>query len=665
MEQQDLLAMPSPVDIRGQIQLWEEAGWIRTLDLELALMLADTVQLNDDWPLLLVVFASHQLGRGHSCVDPQSIYNDPDRYLALPPDGARNSAVMTPSQLLAEISLDRWMALLSDSVLIDQGAGSAPLVYDAGLLYLRRMWLLECLVARSITERTSKDRATSDLISNDLATLFPTHAELDWQKIACAVAASSYFSVITGGPGTGKTTTVVRLLAVLNQQALRSGMTLNIALAAPTGKAAARLTESIEGALQSLPEGYAEGLSSEVQTLHRLLGVIPNSGRYRYHKNHKLPVDLLVVDEASMVDLSLFAATLDALPEHAQLVMLGDKDQLASVEAGAALADLCTDAEVGRYTQARVDWLARVTGCKIDQWLGSQGDSGNLQLNQHLVMLRESHRFSAESGIGQLASAVNDGLSDRVEQLLITEPDDLRRLNVDELQRTLKGLVLGDQHFAGYRAYLTLLEGVVADDQAAEVLAAFDRFRLLSALRRGPEGVVALNEQVESILNAEGLIERDSHQESEWYVGRPVMVTQNDYVVGLANGDIGITLMTESGLRVAFAKASNSQDKQSHQDEADRRGKVRWIHPSRLQSVETAYVMTVHKSQGSEFEHAAYLSPSRSNPVLTRELLYTAITRSKSRFTLVEMNRSVLMHTVSAKVERASGLYKRLAKALL
>ena len=651
MEQQDLLAMSAPVDIRGQIQLWEEAGWIRTLDLELALMLADTMQLDDDWPLLLVVFASHQLGRGHSCVDPVSIYSDPDRYLALPPDGARKSAIMTPSQLLADISFDNWMGLLSESKLIDLGAGSAPLVYDEGLLYLRRMWLLECLVARYITARTVTERSISEQIATDLATLFPTQGELDWQKIACAVSASSYFSVITGGPGTGKTTTVVRLLALLNRQAIRNGTSINIALAAPTGKAAARLTESIEGALKSLPDGYAEGLSSEVQTLHRLLGVIPNSGRYRYHKNHKLPVDLLVVDEASMVDLSLFAATLDALPEHAQLVMLGDKDQLASVEAGAALADLCTDALVGGYTEARVGWLASVTGCKIDEWLATQGVSGDLQLNQHLVMLRESHRFSADSGIGRLASAVNEGLGHQVEQLLSAHADDLRRLNVEDLHKTLKGLVLGDSQFAGYRAYLSLLKGEVSDEQAAEALVAFDRFRLLSALRRGPEGVVALNEQVESILAAEGLIERSSHRDSEWYAGRPVMVTQNDYVVGLANGDIGITLMTESGLRVAFAKGQGKE--------------VRWIHPSRLQSVETAYVMTVHKSQGSEFEHAAYLSPSRSNPVLTRELLYTAITRSKSRFTLVELNRSVLMYTVSAKVERASGLYKRLAKALL
>ena len=663
MEQQDLLTTPSAVDIRSQIQLWEEAGWIRTLDLELALMLAEAVHLDDDWSLLLAVFASHQLGRGHSCVDPLSIYKDPDRYLALPPDGSRNSAIMTPSQLLAEISLDRWMSLLTDSSLIDKGAGAAPLVFDAGLLYLRRMWLLECLVAKYINQKASKERATSELISTDLKTLFPSHSDMDWQKIACAVAASSYFSVITGGPGTGKTTTVVRLLALLNQQALRTGGTLNIALAAPTGKAAARLTESIEGALQSLPEGYAEGLSSEVQTLHRLLGVIPNSGRYRYHKNQKLPIDLLVVDEASMVDLSLFAATLDALPEHAQLVMLGDKDQLASVEAGAALADLCTDAVVGGYSEARVEWLAKVTGCKIDQWLVSQGNSGELPLNQNLVMLRESHRFGAESGIGRLASAVNGGECDRVEHLLTSESDDLRRLNVDELQKTLKSLVLGEQGFAGYRAYLSLLKAEVTDDQAVEVLSAFDQFRLLSALRRGPEGVVALNEQVELILQAEGLIERNANQDSEWYVGRPVMVTQNDYVVGLANGDIGITLMTESGLRVAFAQAAKSQNKQG-QNQVNSQ-KVRWIHPSRLQSVETAYVMTVHKSQGSEFEHAAYLSPSRSNPVLTRELLYTAITRSKSRFTLVEMNRSVLMHTVSAKVERASGLYKRLAIALL
>jgi exodeoxyribonuclease V alpha subunit len=593
------------------LELWLEAGWIRSIDMEVALHLSELYDNDSSWGALALVLVSHQLGRGHSCVDVHSLYEDPDRYLALPPEFARLSGIPLPSELFKRLTKSEWLNAVNQSALAGQAEENTPLVFDQERLYLKRMWQVESRVADRLKQRIAISSSSGNQIEAYLDQLFPnSDAGVDWQRVACANSAVRRFAVITGGPGTGKTTTVVKLLALLKRLSDDRGEHLDIALAAPTGKAAARLSSSIGGALERLPEGYGQGLHAQVETVHRLIGVSSSGRRNRYRKGHTLAVDLLVVDEASMLDIELFDALLDALSDRTQLILLGDKDQLASVEAGSVLADLC-----------RVE-----------------SDSHN---DGFVTELQTSHRFSSESGIGQLARSVNRGSLNDYHDVWRGAYSDIHYHSGDDLRKQVADRVLStDPQLPGYAGYLAAL--AQPDFDPLRVLELFDHFRLLTPLRRGPEGVEALNHLCESVLSSKGLIDVDD----EWYIGRPVMVTANDYAVSLANGDVGICLEREGRLSVAFINDTGDA--------------VRWVDPLRLESVETAYAMTVHKSQGSEFKHVAYLSPSRANPVLSRELLYTAITRASSQFTLIEMNGSVTQQTITTQTERASGLYQRL-----
>ncbi|MEY2633350.1 MAG: exodeoxyribonuclease subunit alpha, partial [Pseudomonadota bacterium] len=492
---------------------------------------------------------------------------------------------------------------------------------------------------------------------------------------ACALAARRSFAIITGGPGTGKTTTVVRLLAVLQALALAGGKAaspLRIRLAAPTGKAAARLNAAIARAVAGLKlEALADGerirqaIPLQVSTLHRLLGSRPDSRRFRHHGGNPLPLDVLVIDEASMVDLEMMAAVLDALPATARLILLGDKDQLASVEAGAVLGELCRRAERGHYTRETRDWLQEASGTGLPEDLL---DTEGQPLDQAVVMLRHSHRFGAGSGIGQLAAAVNAGDLTALRPILATPRPDLARWRRGlEGEAALERLLLagclatnGVESAGaaglvrqGYRHYLTVMRAqrpvasapaAALDLWAGAVLEAHGEFQLLCALRRGPWGVEGLNQRVAGLLFRAGLIPATEG----WYPGRPVLVTRNDYGLGLMNGDIGITLALPrpdgggDSLRVAFPAA-------------DGQG-IHWVQPSRLQAVETVYALTVHKSQGSEFRHAALLLPEQLNPILTRELIYTGITRAREAFTLLETGQpQVLEQGVMRRVLRGGG----------
>jgi exodeoxyribonuclease V alpha subunit len=566
---------------------------------------------------------------------------------------------------------------LQHSDLVDEGSGQAPLVLAGHRLYLRRYWCLERDVERAIQARmlTPDDLATDgpmDLVRTTLDTLFPATqpSAVDWQKVACALAARSAFSVITGGPGTGKTTTVVRLLALLQRLALAHAphRPLVIRLAAPTGKAAARLKQSIRHAIHQLPGAQPEDavardhIPTEVSTLHRLLGTRPDSRMFRHDARHPLALDVLVIDEASMVDLEMMAATLQALPAQARLVLLGDKDQLASVEAGSVLGELCRQARDGHYRPETAQWLQSLTGQPLPEDLQ---DPQGPALDQHIVMLRHSHRFDSGSGIGQLAAAVNAG-DDRAVQQVLSEahPDVFEHHWPSVDDERLQALILPPQNPSvgppGLSHYLHVmqaqrppLEAAPAewDAWALRVLAAHGQFQLLCALRKGPSGVLGLNARVQAILARQRLID----PAGEWYAGRPVIVTRNDYALGLMNGDVGIALpypqrhRTEAtldwGLRVAFP---------THDDTHP----IHWVLPSRLTAVDTVYALTVHKSQGSEFDHVALLLPPEHTPVLTRELIYTAVTRAKSWFSLIGIGHPrLLQQACRHTVQRSGGLF--------
>ena len=663
-------------DLLLLLERWVERGWLRALDKAFVAFLADLDPTADSLVLLAAALTSHQLGHGHVCLDLFETLKEPDFALSLPPEGdLLSTPMLLPSALLKALDGATWCQALADSVLVaragdnSEAAAQKPLVLSDRRLYLRRYWTYERRIDAALHRRlTQVEPAPSDLAQRLEALFGPASpapdALIDWQKLACALATRGAFSIITGGPGTGKTTTVVRLLALLQSPAVERGKPLRIRLAAPTGKAAARLTESISHQVQSLqvPEQVRQKIPSDVTTVHRLLGSRPGTRHFRHHAGNPLPLDVLVVDEASMIDLEMMANLLDALPPHARMVLLGDKDQLASVEAGAVLGDLCRDAEAGMYSPQTQTWLESVSGEDLSKSGLQQGDNVQHALAQQVVMLRHSRRFVAGSGIGQLAKLVNQQQDQDARSLLVHgDYTDLFSLALKgEQDRALSRLLL-DGHGngpQGYRHYLgvmhaqrpqdlTSIDDPRCVDWARKVLNAFDEFQLLCAVRKGPWGVEGLNQRITQTLFAAQLIESDQ----QWYEGRPVLMTRNDYGLGLMNGDIGIALRLPEGapeenrqaLRVAFPRNDGS-------------GGVRFVLPSRLNDVETVYAMTVHKSQGSEFAHTALILPEALNPVLTKELIYTGITRAKNWFSLIEPRQGVFEEALRRKVKRLSGL---------
>lgn len=588
-----------------------EQRLLRHLDVQFAMMVAG----EEPAVMLAAAILSKDAGEGHVCLPLSRLAVDEK----MPP------ALQSCFALLGE-AVD-WQAILLRSPAVSATDTGTPLILTGERLYLNRLWRNELTVARFFSETNAPLPCDEAQLRQVLDTLFTSDDATDWQKVAAAVALTRRISVISGGPGTGKTTTVAKLLAALIQ--LSGEQKCRIRLAAPTGKAAARLTESLGGALQKLPltgEQLAL-LPNEASTLHRLLGAQPGSQRLRYHAGNPLHLDVLVVDEASMIDLTMMSRLIDALPPHARVIFLGDRDQLASVEAGAVLGDICTYASLG-YTAERAEELARLTGCSF----AAEQHSVAGALRDSLCLLQKSYRFGSDSGIGQLASAVNRG--DRHTTCAVFDGTftDIEKKSLqsgEEYQAMLDDALLGYQHF---------LTGVQQQRPPEQVIAAFGEYQLLCALREGPFGVSGLNDRLEQLLAQKRKINRTLH--SRWYEGRPVMISRNDSALGLFNGDIGIALDRGQGLRVWFQMPD---------------GSVKSFQPSRLPEHETAWAMTVHKSQGSEFNHAALILPTQLSPVVTRELIYTAITRARQRLSLYTDER-VLMQAIATRTERRSGL---------
>ncbi|WP_090045862.1 exodeoxyribonuclease V subunit alpha [Limnohabitans sp. 2KL-27] len=663
------------------LQLWTEQGLLRHIDSALA---AQLLRLDGQAsPALLVSAAllAQMEGRGHTCLPLADLCTPPVALLAWPavavdgPQGLRAlwahlPATLADWQAALQSSPSRACSRLSDAP--DQGQ---PLVLGGTahepLLYLRRYAGYEQRVGQGLLQRVSEPLPVPEAAARRWLDRFfvpstKAPAETDWQKVACAVALRARLSVITGGPGTGKTYTAARLLALL--LALHEGDSpLRVALAAPTGKAAARLKQSIDNALTSLqdqvPEGSGLDLISLIarmgpaRTLHSLLGARPDTRQFRHHAANPLDVDVLIVDEASMVHLEMMDALLQALPATARLVLLGDKDQLASVEAGAVLGDLCRDAAAGRYSADTAQFVQTVTGQTLPvPYLFSGAASA---LAQQTVMLRESRRF--KGAIGQLALAVNRGDAAAARATLLTsvgasprprtpaagtahpEASTLLALQPNSPQAVCE-LALGSSGKPSYADYLLRMQqGPAGQDAEAhtawvrDVLQAFERFRILCAVHQGDWGTQGLNAAVQKALANGGLL----HVSGEWFAGRPVMVTRNDAQLGVFNGDVGVALPnTEGKLKVWFLDGEA----------------LRSVSVMRLAQVETAWVMTVHKSQGSEFEHTALVLPPGGAEVLSRELVYTGITRAREQFTLMEAEAGLLEAAMARPSVRASGL---------
>lgn len=632
--------------------------------------------------ILLACLTSYQLGKGHVCIDLNRLNVN-----------ALFDLNLTESHLLLGLlpaRIEQWPDLLSAS---DVVGDEAPMqfVASANKLYLQRYWQYELQVANQLkglaTQSQQPDLRVNlnRLFQRDYAFLFPVLAQarekefsaqsfvskyldvvkkarinwadveqvlltaknakqlhaldslipeaycLNWQKLSVAVAATRHFSVISGGPGTGKTTTVTKLLALLIEQGLLNQQTLTIKLVAPTGKAAARLTESIAGAKGKLDlaVNVADLIPEQAGTIHRLLGVIPNRQSFRHDAENPLHLDVLVVDEASMVDLPLMAKLLAALPPQARLILLGDKDQLSSVEAGSVLADICAYAESG-YSATQANWLTQITDYELNQFQ----DPNASAIYDSLCLLRKSYRFDVDSGIGCLAGAVNRGDLNEFDRVWENDHDDitLHPLSSDEYELLIK------MACKGYQLYLHNLVTAPDDQQAKIVLRSFNDFQILTAIREGDFGVQGLNQRIEKALAKNRHIEKS---QSDWYAGRPIMITSNDHGLGLYNGDIGICMLDQDArLRVYFEMAD---------------GSVQSFLPSRLPPHQTVFAMTIHKSQGSEFAHTVMILPNRFTPVLTRELVYTGITRAKNKLDIFA-NVPVMKKAIQLRTERVSGL---------
>jgi exodeoxyribonuclease V alpha subunit len=530
--------------------------------------------------------------------------------------------------------LSSWCARLGEMHVVGRPGEYRPLVLDDDKrLYLYRYWEYQERLAAAVRERAIRVDETVDResIGEGLTRLFPEEEAggVNWQKVAAFTALTRRFCVISGGPGTGKTTTIARILALLVEQAsLRPA----VALAAPTGKAAARLQEAVQEARERLPIAAETkaALPQEASTLHRLLGVVPGSPYFRHTSNHPVPIDVLVVDEASMVDLALLSKVVQALPARARLILLGDRDQLASVEAGAALGDICASAGEGPVSRSHAEELRRATGYRLEVDEGADRPG----IRDCIVHLRTSYRFGRTSGIGALCHAVNAGRPDEAAGLLREGFPDLGWRTVPRPERLPRALreVAGE----GFADYLL-------SDDPGDSFRYLERFRILCAVREGPYGVIALNRMVEEILRDRGLIVSGR----PWYRGRPVMITRNDYNLHLFNGDVGVTLPDPAAggdLRVFFSSAE---------------GAVRKFHPLLLPEHETVYAMTVHKSQGSEFDRVLLVLPDRESPVLTRELIYTGISRARRRVEIWGAE-TVFRSAVARRIERTSGLREAL-----
>jgi exodeoxyribonuclease V alpha subunit len=609
----------------------------------------------DDLVALSAALVSEKNQQGDVCIVLDQYVNQPLFSTSVPVIGTMPKG----------ISVAAWQQQLSESTCVGRPGDLAPLILEDNRLYLSRFWFYETQVARSILGRLNNPVPIDhQRFLPCLKRLFPgvdKTSDSAGQMIAVAMAASRRFSVISGGPGTGKTTTVVKLLSLL----LSLEPDMRIQLAAPTGKAAMRLVESIQAQISHIFDGnpVAENhvkddsirslMPTEASTIHRLLGY--GNQKFRHSHDHRLQVDCIVVDEASMIDLTLMHHLLDALPLHTRVILLGDRDQLASVAAGNVLGDITGHGLSVGYSPSQVDFNDSImtSSSVIEQ--SEQAEQAEQPIANAIALLKHSYRFKADSGIGQLAQLINQGSGQKAIDLLSGGGEHLYWQQ--DVGRTLSADTL-DWIIGQY-------ESVIRAESVDKALVAFEGIRILCAIRSGPFGVTEINRLITSRMLSKGWIMNGPHgdngihpfpnkqglsnegqDQNDHHKGEPILITQNDYELNLFNGDVGMIWPDALGnLRAYFRGSDNS---------------LRELHLQSLAEHVTAWAMTVHKSQGSEFDTVLLVLPSdETSHSLSRELLYTGTTRTRKQL-YVHASASAIMSSCQTITRRHSGLAQKL-----
>jgi exodeoxyribonuclease V alpha subunit len=560
---------------------------------------------------------------------------------------------------------------LSNTHVVGVAGDYKPLILDDGYLYLRRYWQYQQKLADQIKSRLDVEDIDEEwaksYLESRLDHYFPSNedgtdtGETNWQKLAAERALHNQFLIVSGGPGTGKTTTITRILALLIESHLKQGSEkykttkkggggqdktyLKVLLAAPTGKASIRMLDAISEAQQklNLDDVVQAQMPTQASTIHKLLGFIPEKVSFKHNRKNPLNADVVLIDEASMIDIAMMSKLIEAVPRHAKLILIGDKDQLSSVETGSVFADMCEGLSKEILAQ-KTSPLSPAGG-----GLGVVLSGVEVEGEKHIITLQKNWRFSKDSNIGQLANAANQGDSKTLLTLLRDEAKPDCKLLAPSI---ITGNQIPSELTSPWDSYFKVLNN--PNSNITEIFEAFNQYRILCALRRGLNGSTIMSSRIESALAKQGQIKSKNSfaQTQNWYHGRPVMITQNSYIKGLFNGDTGITLIRNGEVKVYFPESDHDKEQGSYKS----------IAPVRLPAFETTWAMTIHKSQGSEFNNVALILPHEVMPLLTRQLIYTGITRAKENVSIVA-SEAVLNAGVKTEMVRATRISHKLFDA--
>lgn len=612
----------------------KRSDYFSYIDCHFAQFLMGISQNKDDIIGLSAALVSRSNREGHVCIDLVSLAGG-----MLEAEQDQGGGIVCPG-------LDQWRDCLDKSDLVGKPGEYRPLIKDEiDRLYLHRYWEYENDLIDLLKGKAQNDYQDVNIprLKEDLQRLFPeSEAQgINPQKIAAAIAVLKRLCVITGGPGTGKTFAIARILATINQQ--YKNEELKICLAAPTGKAAARLAEAIAQAKQTMESEseILEAIPNTCSTIHRLLKPIKDSPKFYYNRENHLPADVVVIDEASMVDLPLMSRLVESFSENTRLILMGDKHQLASVEAGSVLGDICGDIAGNQYHANLAEKLEAVTGYPSDQLCGKDHDLPPIQ--DSMTTFTHSYRFEEEGGIRVLANAVNQGAADEVIDILSNEQySETNWIPMESPQQAYQLIVSKIiEHYAA-----------LADDtDPHRAFERLNRFRVLCAVNQGLLGVEGINALARDKLHADNKTKYRISNKKEWYHGIPIIVTTNDYHLGLFNGDVGVVMTSPDKNEPTFLAYFGDEPG----------GDLRYFSPYRLPGHQDVYSMTIHKSQGSEFDEILMVLPQYDSPLLTRELLYTGITRVRQKLSILAPE-SVIRSAVLRRIERVSGLRDALWK---